>query len=231
MKLFENNWLASKWVDFEYKKYTLLSYLQQVEAKYKEQKVYPYLLMLRHQADDLLMLKNTLQSFQPTELQQMLFGDEPDLNFQSEEIENLLKVAEFSLPRIEESLEEGASIEDFVMKSINFQAVGVLPTDKREGYLIFRTGESSRIYQYQLRRITPGSDNEIHSTRLKTWLLESSSTEQFTTLTDIKYRLIKTQKELPNPATYAIECDMDFPYPETLVPVGRKLLYNSILVD
>lgn len=231
MKIFEKNWLASKWVDFEYKKYTLLSYLQQVEAKYKERKVYPYLLMLKQQIDDLEHLRRAMHAHQPSKLEIMLYGEDANQHPHSEEIENLMKIMEFSLPHIEQCLEAGESLEDFVLRSIEFNPVGVLPVDKREGFLIFRQGESSRIYQYQLRRITPGTDNSIHSTHLKTWFLQTRNTSQYTTLSDLKYSLIKSQKELPNPATYAIECNYDFPYPETLVPVGRKLLYQSIVIE
>lgn len=227
MKIFEKDWLASKWVDFEYKKYILLSYLQQVKAKYDARKVYPYLLMLRNQQEDLRLITTALQSQKPNALQVLLFGEEPDTD--QFEMDNLMKIAEFALPKITAYLEEGESLEEFVMRNIEFRPVGVLPFDKSEGYLIFRNPGLARIYRYQLGRITPGSDNEIYSTQLKTWFLHTCNTHTYTTTADIKYELIKTQKDLPNPATFSVECNFEFPFPETLVPVGRKLLHSSIV--
>lgn len=231
MRLFEKNWIVSRWVDFEYKKYTLLSYLQQVEARYGESKVYPYLTMLKDQLSDLQLLRSSLQSSGMTDVQKMLYGDTGEAESIPEEIENLLKITEFSLPRIAACLEDGIELEEFVRQSIEFQPVGLMPVDKREGYLIFRNGEYSRVYQYHLRRITPGTDNDIHSTQLKTWFIQDITVSRYRTLTDLKYELIKSQKELPNPAAFSVECHFTLPYPETLVPIGRKLLYDSIVVD
>ena len=228
MALFEKNWIANRWVDFEYKKYILLSYLQQIEAKYQESKVYPYLTILRDELKDLQLLQRSLQKSDFDELKLKLFGEQPAEEQRPEEIDNLLQIAAFAVPKISGRLEEGRELEQFVKDSIDFQPVGVIPVQKREGYLIFRQGQWSRTYRYELRRITPGNDNEIHSTHLKTWYVQHCSSSRYRTLNDIKYELIKSQKDLPNPATYAIECHLAFPYPETLVPIGRKLLYKSI---
>jgi hypothetical protein len=43
MKGLDNNWLTSGLIDFEYKKYALLAYLQEVEAHFKQVKLYPSL--------------------------------------------------------------------------------------------------------------------------------------------------------------------------------------------
>ena len=41
MKNLSENWITEGWVDFEYKKYVLLAYLQHVESQVKEGKLYP----------------------------------------------------------------------------------------------------------------------------------------------------------------------------------------------
>lgn len=230
MGLFEQNWIASHWVDFEYKKYQLLAYLQQVDAKYSESKVYPYVSILQREREEMTRLHEALRAADSDRLEWMLYG-EPKEEPRSAEIEHLYQMTTFALPRLSAALRSGKELEAFVQQSIDFLPVGVLPVNKREGYLIFRQGQWTRSYRYALNRITPGADNEIHSVQLKTWFVQKSASSRFRTLSDIKYELIKEQPELPNPATYAIECPLSFPYPETLVPIGRKLLYQCITAD
>jgi hypothetical protein len=224
MSLFDKNWIAANWVDFELKKYTLLSYLQKIENKYNQRKVYPYLLMLKEQLADLNQLRFSLENPGGTLRSKNLFIEEEPTFQPGPEMETILNITRFALPKVEQFVHDGDDLEAFVIQSVDFYPVGVLPCDKREGYLIFRTGAFNRVYQFQLRRITPGSDNEIYSTQLKTWFVQDASASRFTTIQNLKYELIRSRKDLPNPATYAVESTFTLPFPETLVPVGRKLL-------
>lgn len=229
MKLFEYNWLSSKWVDFEYKKFTLLAYLQHVGDKYNQSKVYPYLQLLKGQLDDLLLMRQTFENFDPNAVQKMLYGENYKSYADSGEIEIIRSVVDFALPRIRNSIDQGLEIEDLVRNTVRFEPVGVMPVEKREGYLIFNTERLHRIYRYELRRIEPGADDEIHSARLKTWFVESQSSSLFATYADIKYNIIKRDPSLPNPATYVVTSSLALPFTETLVPIGRKLLYDQII--
>lgn len=229
MKLFEYNWLSSKWVDFEYKKFTLLAYLQHVDSKYSQSKVYPYLQLLKSQLDDLLLIRRNFENFDPNAVQKMLYGDDYRRCADSDEMEIIRSVVDFALPRLENSIGNGLEIEDLVRNSVRFEPVGVIPVERREGYLIFNTAKLNRIYRYELRRIEPGADDEIHSAQLKTWFIESQSCSPFGAYTDIKYNMIKRDPSLPNPATYVVASSLSVPYTETLVPIGRKLLYDRII--
>jgi hypothetical protein len=40
------NWLTEKYIDFEYKKYVLLAWLQEVNNNFQDQKLYPFLAQL-----------------------------------------------------------------------------------------------------------------------------------------------------------------------------------------
>lgn len=44
----------------------------------------------------------------------------------------------------------------------------------------------------------------------------------------IKIDLIRNRKELPNPAAYAIETELNFPLEETLLPVAKRSLVRYI---
>lgn len=228
MSMFKNNWLSSHWVDFEYKKYTLLGYLQQVEAKYRQQKVYPYLTILQDELRDISLLNEMLDKQRKSDAQAAILDE--DFANQTPEgvLEELYRITCFAKPKIEACLNDGKELEAIVSDTLEFLPVGLLPVQKQEGYLIFQHEEQLRIYQYQLRLVTPGKDNDIHSTHLKTWLIDTQIRSRFSALSDLKHNLIKSNRDLPNPATFAVVSSLRLPYPETLVPIGRKWLYNQI---
>jgi hypothetical protein len=43
MKKLEEDWLTKGLIDFEYKKYILLDYLQHIKEQFKERRLYPFL--------------------------------------------------------------------------------------------------------------------------------------------------------------------------------------------
>ena len=69
-------------------------------------------------------------------------------------------------------------------------------------------------------------DMELRQYRaLKTVVLESleEGTNRLPS-ESVKLLLMKKYQDLPNPATYRCEVDMDFPYSETVLPVGKRKL-------
>ena len=57
MKKLEKDWLTSGLIDFEYKKYILLAYLQEVKGNFDSNKLYPHLSDLIFHYQNLLDLK------------------------------------------------------------------------------------------------------------------------------------------------------------------------------
>lgn len=227
MRLFEENWISDKWVDLELKKYTLLSYLQKVETKFSQRKVYPYLLMLKDQFSDVQQIQHSLLDYKGTYYSSHTAHDKPTVQ-RGHEMEIILDIANFALPKLRQYVNEGKEIEEFVTRSLEIYPVGVLPCDYREGYLIFKYNDMNRVYQYALRRVQPSADDDIHSLHLKTWFIQDEFYSRFKTLQSLKQELMKSRKTLPNPATFAVESTFSWPFPETLVPIGRKLLYQWI---
>ena len=48
------------------------------------------------------------------------------------------------------------------------------------------------------------------------------------TYENIKYELIKSRNDLPNPAVYSIETQLNFPVEETLLPIAKRSLVKFI---
>ena len=46
----------------------------------------------------------------------------------------------------------------------------------------------------------------------------------------IKLGLVKEYEELPNPATFKMECDIDFPFEETILPIAKRRLVKRLAV-
>ena len=58
MAALDRNWLTEGWMDFEYKKYLLLAYLQETAGQFDEKKLYPRLAELTEHLRGLQLLKD-----------------------------------------------------------------------------------------------------------------------------------------------------------------------------
>ena len=63
---------------------------------------------------------------------------------------------------------------------------------------------------------------------IKTSYLEMMQRSMVNTYENLKYELIKSRTELPNPAVYSIETDLNFPVEETLLPIAKRSLVKFI---
>ncbi|MCX6273751.1 MAG: hypothetical protein NTV09_00915, partial [Bacteroidetes bacterium] len=59
MNSLNKNWITEKHIDFEYKKYVLLAYLQHVSENFTENKLYPFLADLVEHYRNLKFLKDS----------------------------------------------------------------------------------------------------------------------------------------------------------------------------
>ena len=61
MKALSQNWVVENLIDFEYKKYELLGYLQGVKQEFKDEKLYPALSELISHYTNLITIRNNKQ--------------------------------------------------------------------------------------------------------------------------------------------------------------------------
>jgi len=234
MEKLSKDWLTQGLIDFEYKKYVLLAYLQSARKSFEKVELYPFLADLVFHYRNLMAVKENktlIREAFPKEISPEEFRK---LELRYREIieddaimSELDAIIEFALPRIEDSLKEGTVIYEYVESQCEISPVGVTPLYANEGYL-FVTMPPERettVYRYQVS-IYEDSNEQLRS--LNTQLLEVVDKSSFYPYEQIKLDLIKRYKDLPNPAAYLLLSKMKFPYTETLMPVAKRLFVKHI---
>src|ERR1041385_5481294 len=136
MDRLSKNWITEKHIDFEYKKYVLLAYLQHVNECFRDVKLYPALAdLVEHykNAKSIKENKNNLSAHFPQRLKGI---DEENFRLNYEAVVNddklmqeLEFILDFSLSKFSEGLQEGKQLYDFLENEISLQPIGILPID------------------------------------------------------------------------------------------------------
>lgn len=234
MKYLSETWFAEGRIDFELKKYTLLAYLQQVDSYFNENKLYPQLADIIFHYNNIVAFrenKKYLQEHFPKKLsgiqleklqllyQQMIEDDELMLELE--------EIIHFSAGKMKSTIFNGTELYEFVEEKMDINPVGLIPLDTQEGYFFLSSGntKNTRIYQYRLS-IFEKHDEKYRS--IKTAFLDNRQRSIASTYEQFKSELIKERRNLPNPAVYAIETELQFPVDETLLPVAKRRLVKFI---
>jgi len=234
MATLSNNWLTEKCIDFEYKKYVLLAFLQDVEGDFEVQKLYPSLkelIMHYRQLMDIKGKKETLANSFPKKAKELDIENAAiiyeKIVTDSHMIQELESIINFSIPQFERYLAEGKKMYETIESQLNIFPVGVVPIRAKEGYIFIRDGKNAdtRVYEYDITLFEQpeGKYRGIHTQFVKTCESGLHSTYQY-----IKLELIKEKQELPNPATYVIESEWMLPLEETLLPIAKRRLLKFL---
>lgn len=234
MNSLSKNWITERHIDFEYKKYVLLAYLQHVSENFTENKLYPFLSDLVEHYRNLRFLKdskkNLFEKFpgrvSRADFEQFQFIYEKIVEDDSimKEIENII---EFSIPQMENYLREGKKIYDFIEEHVRIFPVGVIPLSKECGYLFLKmlSETETRVYEYQVS-IFENPDEKFRGIHIH--YVASYEKNLVNSFEAIKSDLIRYNRSLPNPATYVIEAALDIPFDETFLPIAKRVLVKRI---
>lgn len=234
MKTLPKNWITEGLIDFEYKKYQLLAYLQANEKEFQAVKIYPAL-------GDLIDHHRTLSEIQSgkTELSNLFPKALTGIDFQKAQLqyekkindgkvmEEIAQITEFALPKLKDQIEEGKAIYDFVEEQVEFEPVGILPIYTREGYILLTQERQNEVHAFRYKsNFLQLAGEKFRSITL--WLVGIFQKSLVNTLEKMKLELIREIKELPNPATWRFHSQNCLPIEETLLPVGKRLLLRSV---
>lgn len=234
MKSLSENWITEGWIDFEYKKYLLLAYLQHVGGQFKEVKLYPPLA-------ELIQHYSRLKSFEQNRDQiksafpKMLQGPDPNelkftykpLVIDDEMMKQLEEIVAFSLPQFKNHIDDGKNIYDFLEREMKIEPIGISPLYQKEGYAFLSFDKSKDVFIYRYRvNLFQNSIDTFKGIMMQ--LIQKVRRSIINTYEQIKLDLIKTNKELPNPATYSICSLQQIPLEESFVPISKRMLLKMV---
>lgn len=230
----ERDWLTQGLMDFEYKKYVLLSYLQGVQSCFQEKKLYPYL-------SDLVFHYRNLQSIK--EHKELLYENFPrkiaKADFEKLKIhyqklieddaamKELAQILSFAIPTLQDTLNEGRGLYEMVEEHLEVEPIGICPLYVNDGYLLIneRIKHTTQVYQYQ---ITVFENSQENFRGIHTKYLETIKKGIGRTFESLKLELVRKYPELPNPGTYLVDIKLDIPFDETAMPVAKRLLVKYL---
>lgn len=229
------NWITEHLIDFEYKKYQLLAYLQEVKENYTNTRVYPWLSEVIDHYRNLLSVKKTSEEIKAggKELKGINWKD-LKLDYETTEeddeiIREIKQIIDYSLPLFFSNIKEGKLIYDFVEEKLSMKAIGITPLVTDEGYLFLHCESQPDVYIYQYQLSFFSVENE-RMRSLSTEFLESRETTLTYSYEKLKHDLIAEKKDLPNPAVYAIDCAVTVPLNETLLPIAKRYFVGKMTV-
>ncbi len=234
MNTLSANWLTEGLIDFEYKKYLLLGYFQQVKQHFHEKKLYPFLADLVFHYQNLLAVKDNKKWMSEQFPSKLSSADIENLTLAYEKIvqdddimQEIEETIQYSLPKFKDHVIEGKDIYEYIEKRMEISPIGLSPLYPDEGYLFLGQHFTSDtlIYEYRMSIFTQ-ADEKYRGIHLH--YLETRPKSIAYTYENIKTDLVKRFKEKPNPATYLIQVNTQAPLNETLLPIAKRVLVRYL---
>ena len=234
MNKLSENWFMEDMIDFEYKKYLLLGYLQNVQKQFHENKLYPSLGELVQHYNKLMEFQQSKDSIAQSFPKTLKGIDYEDLKLVYEKMpmnekimEELSHIVEFAIPQLKHGIHEGRDIYQLVEENIELTEVGVQPLRKDAGYLLIHEPKQQEIKVFEyLLSVFYQAGEKYRGIYLK--YIDSIKKTLTVTYENVKIQLIKKYKGMPNPQTFLLLPGMTFPLEETLLPVAKRMLAREI---
>lgn len=232
------NWFTEGTLDFEYKQYVLLAYLEGVKQCFTQLRLYPQLAdvighyrnLNAYKANKQQFVEGLPQTLTGIDLQRFTMHYTPNVP-NDEALEVIDEIVDFSLPRLQAQAEAGRQLYDLVEQRLTLLPVGLLPLYKNEGYLLLRlsVGNDIWVYQFCITHIQgTGPDGAQRMHGIHTRYVTTYSYGLANTYEHMKMDLVRNRTELPNPATYALESTLAVPLEETLLPIAKRKLLMAV---
>lgn len=220
--------------DAEARQYHILSGLQQCYENFSHNRLYPTLaelIALRTALLDMIHGMHDIQRRMSHDVKELDIEENTLIYEDQPNNDDLLRAAElitWAMPYMEKAIEEGVGIYSFVEEHMQIEHVGILPMYREEGYWFVPEHKAALLHLLRYELSLFSSSSERYRT-LKTsnlgdvpqgFILESPES--------IKLRLIEQYHDLPNPATFICETDLDFPYTETILPIAKRKLMTQV---
>lgn len=228
MTKLSSQWLTDGILDFEYKKYVLLAYLQHVRNDFEQQRLFPHLPNVTEHYQSSLHFKESQKSLR-TRFPKSLTGIDPvrlrllyqEIYEDDPHLEEINEILDFAIPQFSGVLHEGQARYGEIEGNLSISPIGIIPLRTEEGYLFIHraTSRETTIYSYQVTLFDAKRERIV-----QTHWLESVRKSQYVTFESLKVQLTRRYAHLPNPATYMVESPREYPLDETLLPAAKQLM-------
>jgi hypothetical protein len=222
--------------DVERTQYQILAGLKRAQDAFESNRIYPYLGRLVKLYRSLTTVLERSEQFRTPETGRLKGVDLENEtlqyewpNFDGDQMEVIKDLIHWALPRVKQAIEDGRAVYEYVEENVEVETVGIVPSYVQEGYLMVPDRESSRLHVLRYTLSVFRDDGERY---------RSLRTEHCKTLTQqgvdrapssIKLQLVEERgDDLPNPATYFFQTDLEFPYEETLLPVVKRRFIRHV---
>ncbi len=228
------NWFVAGTPDLEYKKYVLLAYLQKISQEFSEVRLYPALgdLIFHHQ--NLVSFRENKQQIEAAfpsriteiDLKEMRVNFEKPLD-ENAELQDIDSIVAYALPAIENQMEEGKQIYDYIEERISIEPIGISPLFRQEGYLLLHMNPRKEVKAFSYRLTSLIHNHQPHH-GISLEHIYTYSYGIANTYEHMKLDLIRNRKEMPNPATYLVYTRIPIPEHPSLLPVAKRKMLGYL---
>ncbi len=234
MKKLHVNWLSDGLIDFEYKKYLLLDYLQGVKTEFGAQRLYPVFSDLIMHYQNLLQIKENKKLVYEQFPERISRADFEKLELVYQKIveddatmKELEEIIQFATPLFSQAVDTGKEIYNTVERHLEITPVGITPIYFNEGYLFLEEfwSQETKIYFYKITIFnnTYEQYRGIHTQHLDTVRRGMALTHE-----NLKLQLARDNRDFPNPATFAVVVRGRFPFEHSILPIAKRSLVKYL---
>ena len=210
-------WFIEKHIDFEYQKYILLNYVNDVNSNFKSDLLYPAFEDITYHLKNIESYRTTrniilsksrkLKGFDFDKM--TLLYDLPD---ESDDLKTVDEIVMYSEPLLKQSFNIGKSLYKKVYNNIIVKYVGLISNNNSKGYLLIKDNVDIKICEYDI--LNDISINIVDKTTNKTF-------------EDIKLGLLTGSKCLL-PSVLSAEVKIEYNHDATVLPIIKHKLMNLI---
>lgn len=234
MDALKHDWLTEGLIDYEYKKYILLAYLKDVQKRFNKSELYPFMADLVFHYRNLLKLKENKQLLYRNFPESLSLDDFKKLKLaynkmvSDDEVMTVIEeIIAFAIPKLEQAMEEGKELYEFVEENMEMNPVGLSPIYLKEGYLFIYLDAKPSVSVYRYKLTFFEHVNEKYR-GISTQYLGDELCGISRSYENLKVDLTRTFTDLPNPATYLVASKLSFPIQQTILPVAKRMLVREI---
>jgi len=221
--------------DLEKRQYLVLADLKKATDLFDQHRIYPHLSQLVELFRTLEKLQEQINNTRDEmpkritniDLQRGIIEKEP-IYIDPSNIDEIDEFIEWTKPHLRSTIDQGIEVFEFVDSNLSIEKVGIVPDYQYEGYFFIPDNQAQqlRLYQYETSIFQSSTDKyrSIKTSFLKTLDFGGAHWSP----NSIKLDLIRENRDLPNPATYALETDLEYPFKPTIFPVAKRKLMRYL---